>query len=206
MLLKIHPDNPNPRKIAEVVECLKDGGLIIYPTDTLYGLGCDISNKAAMEKLYWYKGVKQAKANLSFICNDLSHISEYAAQLDNSTFKLLKSCLPGPYTFILKASRNLPHVIKNKKKTVGIRVPDHNIAQAIVTALGHPIVSTSVKKNDDFLDYETDPEIIHEELGHLVDIVIDGGTGGLVPSTVIDCTGDQPVLVRQGKGEVELLE
>ena len=205
MLLEIHPDNPQPRLIAQVVECLNDGGLISYPTDTLYGLGCDIYHKAAMEKLYRYKGLKAGKANLSFICSDLSHISEYAAQLDNSTYKLMKRALPGPYTFILRASNSIPKLFKNNKKTIGIRVPDHAIAHAIIDALGHPIVSTSVRNNDDFMDYQTDPFIIHEELGDLVDIVIDGGSGGIYPSTVIDCTEMEPEVIREGKGGLDVL-
>jgi tRNA threonylcarbamoyl adenosine modification protein (Sua5/YciO/YrdC/YwlC family) len=205
MLLRIHPDNPNQRKIATVVDCLKKGGLVIYPTDTLYGLGCDIGNKAAMQKLYRYKGVKKEKADFSIICNDLSHISEFAAQLDNSTYKLMKQCLPGPYTFILRASRNLPNVFRNKKKTIGIRVPGNPIAHDIVTELGHPIVTTSVKIEDDYVDYPTDPAVIYDIFGRHVDIVIDGGPGGLIPSTVIDCTGSEPVLIRKGKGEVDML-
>jgi len=205
MLLKIHPDNPQPRRIAQVVECLKNSGLIIYPTDTLYGLGCDIHNKSAMERLHRYKGINQKKANLSFICSDLSHISEYAAQLDNPTYKLMKRALPGPYTFILKANSNVPKLFRNNKKTVGIRVPDHAIAHAIINELGNPIVSTSVRIDNDFANYLSNPEIIHAELGHLVDIVIDGGVGGLIPSTIINCTGREPVLIREGKGDVNVI-
>lgn len=204
MLLKIHPENPETRKVKQVVECLQDGGLIIYPTDTVYGLGCDLFSKSAMERLYRYKGVKPNKANFSFICENLSNLSEYAAQLDTPTYKLMNRCLPGPYTFILKASGKLPAFFKNKKKTVGIRVPEHIITNTIVHALGRPLVSTSVHHSDSFIDYFTDPELIHEEMGHLVDMVIDGGIGGLEPSTVIDCTGREAVLVREGKGEVEI--
>ena len=206
MLLRIHPENPDPRKVKMVAECLRDGGLIIYPTDTVYGLGCDISNKSAMERLYRFKGVKPGKANFSFICYDLSHITEYAKQVDTPTYKLMRHCLPGPYTFILKASNTIPRPFKNKKKTVGIRVPDNEIARAIVQELGHPIVSTSVHHTDKILDYITDPEYIHEELGRIVDIVVDGGPGGVEPSTVIDCTGGEPELIRAGKGEVEVIE
>lgn len=205
MILKIHPDNPDKRKVAMVADCLREGGLVIYPTDTVYGLGCDISNKSAMERLYRFKGVKPGKANFSFICYDLSHISEYAAQLDNATYKLMRACLPGPYTFILKASSNVPRAFKNKKRTVGIRVPDNNIAREIVREFGTPIVSTSVHHTDKILDYITDPEYIHEELGKVVDIVVDGGAGGLEPSTVIDCVGHTPELIRLGKGPVDLI-
>jgi len=204
MLLKIHPDNPDRRKIGMVVDCLRKGGLVIYPSDTVYGLGCDISNKAAMERLCRYKGIKPAKANFTIICKDLSHISEYASQLENSIFKFMRHNVPGPYTFILKGSRNISKIFWGNKKTVGIRVPDNNISREIVNELGHPIVGTSVHSNDSFLDYYTDAEIIHEELGKFVDIVVDGGPGGLLPSTIFDCTGHEPVLIREGKGEVDI--
>lgn len=205
MLLKIHPDNPDRRKVAMVIECLRDGGLVIYPTDTVYGLGCDISNKGAMERLCRYKGIKPNKANFSIICADFSHLSEYAAQIDTPTYKLMNRCLPGPYTFILRGSGNLSKVFWGNKRTVGIRVPDNEIVRTVVQALGHPIVSSSVHSNDTFLDYYTDPEIIHEELGKHVDIVIDGGIGGLEPSTIIDCTGDEPEVIREGKGDPDVL-
>ena len=202
MIVKLYEENPSERIVKQVVDCLKSGGLVVYPTDTLYGLGCDIFNKRAMERLYRYKGVKAKKANFSFICYDLSHISEYAAQLDTPTYKLMKSCLPGPFTFILKASKQIPTLFKNNKKTVGIRVPDNNIARMMVKELGYPIVSTSIFQKDDVLGYYTDPEEIHDELGHLVDIVVDGGIGGLEASTVVDCTGYEPEILRQGKGEL----
>ena len=201
MLVKIYEENPNPREISKVVDCLKSGGLVIYPTDTVYGLGCDIFNKRAMERLYQFKGLKpKNKANFSIICYDLSDISTYAKQLDTPTYKLMKRCLPGPFTFILPASRQIPKYFVNNRKTIGIRVPDNAIARTIVNELGHPIVSTSVHHRDKIIDYITDPELIHEELGHLVDIVVDGGNGGIDPSTVVDCSGNEVEIIRQGKG------
>jgi tRNA threonylcarbamoyl adenosine modification protein (Sua5/YciO/YrdC/YwlC family) len=203
-LLKIYQENPNPKAINQVVDVLKSGGLIIYPTDTVYGLGCDISNSKALEKLARLKGIKLEKANWSFICADLSNLSDYARQLDSPTFKLLKRALPGPYTFILPGSSNLPRDFK-RKKTVGIRVPDHSIPQAIVTALGHPIVSTSIHDEDDLLEYTTDPELIYEKWKDVVDLVIDGGYGGNIASTIIDLSGNEPELIREGKGELDIL-
>lgn len=205
MLLSIHPENPEPRKIKQVTECLADGGLVIYPTDTVYGLGCDIFNQKAIERLCRLKGVKPGKMSFSFICNDLSHISEYTLNLDTPTYKLMKKALPGPFTFILKANNSIPKLFKNNKKTVGIRVPDHPIPRAIVAELGHPIITTSIHHEDEILDYITDPELIYERFGKLVDIVIDGGWGGIEPSTVVDCTGDFPEVVREGKGDPDLL-
>ncbi len=202
MFLQINSENPSSRKIAKVVECLENGGIIIYPTDTVYGLGCDIHNPKAVERICRIKGIKPNKANLSFICNDLSHLSEYAAQLDNQTFKLLKRTLPGPFTYILKASNVVPKLFKSNKKTVGIRVPDNNIAQTIIAELGRPILSTSLKSENDFIEYLTDPYDIHEQYQKLVDIVIDGGVGGNQPSTVVDCTGSSPEVIRQGAGEI----
>ena len=195
MFLQINTENPSMRKIGKVIECLENGGVIVYPTDTVYGLGCDIHNQKAVERICRIKGIKPNKANLSFICNDLSHLSEYAAQLDNSTFKLLKRTLPGPFTFILKASNVVPKLFKNNKKTVGIRVPDNKIAQTLVQELGRPILSTSLKADDDFVEYLTDPFDIYEQYKKLVDIVIDGGIGRTVPSTVVDCTGYEPCLL-----------
>ena len=203
MLLNIHPVNPDKRKIAQVVECLRSGGVVIYPTDTVYGLGCDIYQSRAIERICRMKGVKPEKANLSFICNDLSHISEFTLNVDTPTYKLMRRLLPGPFTFILKANNSVPKLFKNNKRTVGIRVPDNAIARDIVQELGHPIVSTSIHHDDDIIEYITDPEMIFEQYGHLVDIVIDGGIGGLDPSTVVDCTQDEPVILRQGKGELE---
>lgn len=203
MLLKLFPDNIDMRKMQQIVDCLKKGGLVIYPTDTVYGLGCDISNKDAVEKVCRIKGVKSDKINFSFICNDLSHISDYTLNIDTPTYKLMKRCLPGPYTFILKANNSIPKLFKNNKKTVGIRVPDNAIARMIVQELDHPIITTSVHHEDDIIDYITDPNAIYERFEKLVDIVIDGGMGGYKPSTVIDCTGDEPELVREGLGSIE---
>jgi len=202
-LIRIYEENPNPKEIQKVVKTLKNGGLIIYPSDTVYALGCDITNKSALERIAQIKGVKLEKANFSFICEDLSNLSDYVKQIDTSTFKLLKRALPGPYTFILPSNNNLPSAFK-KKKEVGIRVPDHSVARAIVRALGNPIVSTSIKDEDEVIEYTTDPELIYEKWDNLVDIVIDGGYGGNIASTVIDLTGDEPILVREGKGDLEI--
>jgi tRNA threonylcarbamoyl adenosine modification protein (Sua5/YciO/YrdC/YwlC family) len=200
MLVQIHPDNPNPREIQKVVNLLHDGGVIIYPTDTVYGLGCDITKSKAVERIARIKGLKLEKANFSFICHDLSHLSNYTRHIGNSTFKMMKHYLPGPFTFILPANSNVPGIFKNKKKTVGIRIPDNNIPLEIVRELGHPILTTSIHDYDEVIDYTTDPEIIHENMGNLVDLVIDGGFGRNVPSTVIDCTVDPPEILRQGLG------
>ncbi|QTE22963.1 L-threonylcarbamoyladenylate synthase [Polaribacter cellanae] len=202
--IKIYNENPNPKEIAKVVKILRSGGLIIYPTDTVYGLGCDITNTKALEKIAQIKGVKLEKANFSFICNDLSHLSDYVKQIDSPTFKILKRALPGPYTFILPGSNNLPKVFK-KKKTVGIRIPDNNIARCLVEALGNPIISTSIHDEDDILEYTTDPELIFEKWNKLVDVVIDGGYGDNYASTVIDLTTDKPEIIREGKGSLDIL-
>ncbi|MEZ7945716.1 MAG: L-threonylcarbamoyladenylate synthase [Flavobacteriaceae bacterium] len=202
--IKIYKDNPNPTEINKVVDVLKKGGLVIYPTDTVYGLGCDITNTKAVEKIARIKGIKLEKANFSFICNDLSHLSDYVKQIDTPTYKLLKRALPGPYTFILPGSKSLPKVFK-KKKTVGIRVPDNTIARAIVEALGNPIISTSIYDEDDVLEYTTDPELIFEKWQHLVDGVIDGGFGDNYASTIIDLTAQEPVVIREGKGSLDIL-
>ncbi|TQD39282.1 L-threonylcarbamoyladenylate synthase [Haloflavibacter putidus] len=201
-LLRVYEENPSPKAIKKIVEVLKNGGLVIYPTDTVYGLGCDINNTAALEKIAKIKGVKLEKSNFSFIVEDLSNLSEYT-QLNNQNFKILKRSLPGPYTFILPGSNNLPSVFK-KKKTVGIRVPDNGIAKAIVQELGNPIVSTSIKDDDEVLEYTTDPELIAEKWNKLVDLVVDGGYGDNVASTVIDLTGEDPVVVREGKGDLSI--
>lgn len=202
--IKIYKDNPNPTEINKVVDVLKKGGLVIYPTDTVYGLGCDITNTKAVEKIARIKGIKLEKANFSFICNDLSHLSDYVKQIDTPTYKLLKRALPGPYTFILPGSKSLPKVFK-KKKTVGIRVPDNTIARAIVEALGNPIISTSIYDEDDVIEYTTDPELIFEKWQHLVDGVIDGGFGDNYASTIIDLTAQEPVVIREGKGSLDIL-
>lgn len=203
MLVKLYEKNPDLKLIREIVDLLEKGGIIIYPTDTVYGIGCDITKTRAVEKIAWIKGLKPEKANFAFICSDLSHLSDYARQVDNDTFKLMKSYLPGPYTFILNASSNVPRILKKNKKTVGIRIPDNNIILEIVRQLGHPILTTSLREDDDIIEYHTDPEHIHEQYKDLVDLVIDGGYGGVIPSTVLDCTDDQPVLIREGLGEVD---
>ncbi len=201
--VRIYKENPNPKEITRVVEVLKKGGLIIYPTDTVYGLGCDISNSKALERVARIKGVKLDRANFSFICHDLSNLSDYVKQIDTSTFKVLKRALPGPYTFILPGSKSLPSAFK-KRKTVGIRVPDNNIALEIVKQLGNPIISTSIRDEDEILEYTTDPELILEKWGNLVDLVIDGGYGDNEASTVIDFSGDIPEIIREGKGSIEI--
>ncbi len=202
--IKIYENNPNEVAIKKVVEVLKSGGLVIYPTDTVYGLGCDITNSKALERIAKIKGVKLEKANFSFICYDLSHISDYIKQIDTSTFKILKRALPGPYTFILPGNNNLPKEFK-KKTSVGIRVPDNAIALEIVRQLGNPIVSTSIHDEDEVLEYSTDPELIFEKWQNLVDLVIDGGYGDNIASTIIDLSGFEPVVIREGKGSLDIL-
>lgn len=199
MLLPIHPDNPHARNIRTAVDTLRNGGVIVYPTDTIYGLGCDIYNPAAIERICRIKGVDPKKAQFSFVCSDLSHLSDYAKSISTPTFRILKQHLPGPYTFILSASREVPKLLKTKKDTVGIRVPDHRITQELVRELGHPIMSVSLPMDGD-VEYFTDPELIHDQFENLVDLVIDGGVGGIIPSTVVDCTQDEPVLIREGAG------
>lgn len=198
MLIKIYNENPNPRELEKVVSVLKDGGIVIYPTDTLYGMGCDALNVRAVEAICALKGINPQKSNLSIICNDLSNISEYA-KVNTPTFKLMRKNLPGPFTFILPTTSSLPKIYKNKK-TVGIRVPDNSIIREIVEMLGNPVLNTTVKDEDEEMEYTTDPELIHEKWGDVADIVIDGGFGGIEPSTVVDCTGDEPEIIRQGKG------
>jgi tRNA threonylcarbamoyl adenosine modification protein (Sua5/YciO/YrdC/YwlC family) len=201
--IKIYPENPNPKAIQQVVHCLKRGGLIIYPTDTVYGLGCDFTNIKALERIAKIKGVKLEKSNFSFVCEDLSNLSDYAKQIDTSTFKILKRALPGPYTFILPGAKTLPNPFK-KRKTVGIRVPDNSIAIAIVNALGNPIVSTSIRDDDDIVEYTTDPELILEKWHNRVDMVIDGGYGDNEASTVVDLSENPPLILREGKGSLEI--
>jgi tRNA threonylcarbamoyl adenosine modification protein (Sua5/YciO/YrdC/YwlC family) len=201
--IKIYPENPNPKEIQKVVKVLKNGGLIIYPTDTVYGLGCDITNIKALERIARIKGVKLEKSNFSFVCEDLSNLSDYVKQIDTTTFKILKRALPGPYTFILPGAKTLPNPFK-KRKTVGIRVPDNSIALALVSALGNPIVSTSIRDDDEVIEYTTDPELILEKWNNRVDLVIDGGYGDNEPSTVIDLSEDEPIIIREGKGSLEI--
>lgn len=203
-LIKIYPNNPQEAALEKVVRALRDGALIIYPTDTVYGIGCDITNNKALEKLAKLKGVKLEKATWSFICADLSNISDYVKQIDTATFKILKRSLPGPYTFVLPGNNNLPKAFK-KRKTIGIRVPDHSIPKKIVEMLGNPIVSTSIYHPDVVLEYTTDPELIFEKWSPHVAFVIDGGYGDNVPSTIVDLSGDSPELIRRGKGDFDLL-
>ena len=202
-LIKLYEEKTDQQQLKRIAKAMRDGALVIYPTDTVYGLGCDITNKEAIEKIARIKGIKSDKANFSFICEDLSNLSDYTAQLDSATFKILKRNLPGPYTFVLPGNNNLPGIFK-KKKTVGIRVPANNIATGLVKALGNPIISTSIKDEDEILEYTTDPSLIHEKWDKLVDFVIDAGAGGNVGSTVIDLTTPEPTLIREGKGSIEL--
>ena len=206
MLLNIHQKNPDSRKIKQVVECLNDGGVIIYPTDTVYAFGCDVYNKKAMERLCHIKGIDIKKHNLSFICYNLSHIADFTKHLDTPTYKLMKKTLPGPYTFILNAKTSIPKLFKNKKKEIGIRIPDNNIPREIVKELGNPIVTTSVKDNDMVLEYSTDPELIHEYFENKVDLVISSGYGESTPSTIVKCTNNFPEILRKGKGDTSLFE
>lgn len=202
-LIKLFEENPNPKQVEKIGRILRKGGLIIYPTDTVYGLGCDITNSKALQKIARIKGIKLEKANWSFVCPDLSNLSDYVRQIDTATFKILKRALPGPYTFILPGNNNLPKDFK-KKKTVGIRVPDNAIVQALVTELGNPIVSTSIRDDDDILEYTTDPELIYEKWQNLVDVVVDGGYGGNIASTVVDLSSGHPEIVREGKGSIDI--
>lgn len=202
MLLKIHPDNPNPRQIDMAMEALHNNGLIIYPTDTVYGLAWDINSPKAFDKIVKIKGKNALKENFSLVCSDISQVSQFTLQINNATFKLLKHNLPGPFTFILNANSNVPRFYKTKKKTVGVRIPNNNIAIELVKKLGHPFMTTSLHHEDEILDYMTDPELIHENYEHLVDHVIDGGYGNNEASTVIDCTGDEFEIIRQGIGEL----
>jgi len=198
MLISIHPTNPQPRQLAIIKDCLESGGIIAYPTDTIYGLGCDIFHPEAVEKICAIKKVNPEKAQLSFICADLSNLSNYAKSINNSLFRILKSTLPGPFTFVLPASKEVPKILQNKKKTIGLRIPDNKIALAIIETLGHPILSASFP-GENIEDY-TDPEIIQEHWGKQIDIVVDGGIGGIIPSTVVDCTTDEYIILRQGAG------
>lgn len=201
IFIKIYPENPEIKKITQVVECLQDGGIVIYPTDTVYGLGCDIHNNKAVERICKIKNINPNRNNLSFICYDLSHIAEYA-KVETGIFKVMKKALPGPFTFILPASGSVPKLLNTNKKTVGIRVPNHTIPRMIVKELGHPIVTTSIRDEDEVIEYSTDPELIFEKYKNLVDIVIDGGYGNNIASTIIDCTEDELHVVREGLGDI----
>ena len=205
MYLSIHPNNPEERKIEQVVKILKDGGVIIYPTDTVYGIGCDIRNQSAIEKVCKIRGLKPEKAALSIMCKDISQISEYTQQIDNPYFKLLKKNLPGPFTFILNSNNSVPKMFKNKKRTIGIRIPDNKIILELIDHLGAPILTTSLKSDDEILEYFTDPSEIFEDFENLVDLVIDGGIGKNVPSTIVDLTQSEPKIIRKAAGEFNLL-
>ncbi len=205
MLLSIHPDNPDKRKIEQAINVLKKGGVIIYPTDTVYSMACDLNNRKAVERMAQIKGIKIEKANFSLICHDLSNISDYTVQFSNSIYKIMKRALPGPYTFILNANNSVPKLFKSKKKTIGIRVPNNNIAQTLVEELGNPLISTSVHDDDEILEYITDPELIHEKYENILDLVIDGGYGKNEASTIIDCTGNEPEILREGIGSLDII-
>lgn len=200
-LIKIHPINPEPRKIARVTEVLRNGGLIVYPTDTIYGLGCSLLSRKAVERLCQVKQIKPQKLNLSFICHDLSEVSAYVRHIDTPIFKILKRTLPGPFTYILESGSSVPKVLDVNKKTVGIRIPDHRVPLAIVKELGNPLITSSIKSDDEIRTYTTDPEEIYEELKHQVDIVIDSGVGGNIPSTIVDFTSGEPIVTRHGLGD-----
>jgi tRNA threonylcarbamoyl adenosine modification protein (Sua5/YciO/YrdC/YwlC family) len=202
--IKIHPQNPEMRKVNRVIEVLRSGGIIIYPTDTIYGIGCDLMNRKAIEHLCKIMDIKPNKLDLSFICHDLSQISEFAKRIDTPVFKVLKKSLPGPFTFILESSSRVPKILGVNKKTVGIRIPDHQITRSLVETLGNPIITSSIKDEDIIVEYTTDPEEIYEDFKNKVDIVIDGGAGGNVPSTVVDCTGEELMVLRQGLGRIEV--
>lgn len=204
MIFKINPDNPEGRKIRQVVEKLDEGGVIIYPTDTVYGIGCDIFNQKAVEKVCRIRGLDPRKAMLSFICKDISQIAEFSAPIDNATFRVMKKNLPGPFTFVLKSNNSVPKLLKNKKRTIGVRVPNHNIPLQIVESLGRPLLTASLKSDDEILEYFTDPVDIYDDFKNQVDIVIDAGPGGNQPSTVIDCMNDLPEIIREGVGELQV--
>lgn len=201
--IRLYEQNPDPKRIRQVVEVLRNGGIIIYPTDTVYGMGCDITNQRAVERICKIKGINPKKHNFSFVCADLSNIAQYTRVITKPVFKMMKKGLPGPFTFILEASSVVPKILHSNKKTVGIRVPDHTISRAIVEELGQPILSTSIYDEDEVIEYSTDPELIFEKYQHLVDIVIDGGYGQNVASTILDCTGEDVEIIRQGLGQLE---
>jgi tRNA threonylcarbamoyl adenosine modification protein (Sua5/YciO/YrdC/YwlC family) len=199
MLLQVHPDNPQPRNLRTITNCLLNGGIIVYPTDTIYGLGCDIFQHKAIERICRIKNIDPQKAQLSFVCHDLSDLSKYTKSISTPLYRMLKNYLPGPYTFILPASKEVPRILKSKKDTIGLRIPANNITSSLIKELGHPVLSTSLPGQ--LVEEYTDPELIYENFKNLVDIVIDGGTGGMVPSTIVDCTTEPPTLVRQGAGQ-----
>lgn len=201
--IRLYEENPDPRRVRQIVEVLRNGGVIIYPTDTVYGMGCDITNQKAVEKICRIKGINPKKHNFSFVCADLSNISQYTRIISKQVFKMMKKGLPGPFTFILEASSQVPKILHSNKKTVGIRVPNHGIPRAIVEELGQPILSTSIRDEDEIIEYSTDPELIFDKYQNLVDVVIDGGYGSNMPSTILDCTGDEVVVVREGLGQLE---
>lgn len=204
MLLKVHPETPNPRHIKMISECLLDGGVVIMPTDTVYGLTCDIKKSKAVDQIARIKGLKKEKANFSFICEDISQLSEYTRPIPNEIFKLMRQALPGPYTFILNANTRIPKIFQSKKKTIGIRIPENNIPLEVIKNLGHPIMTTSIRDDDEILEYTTDPELIYEKYKKTVDLIIDGGYGDNLASSIIDCTSDEISLIRQGKGKFPL--
>lgn len=203
MIIKIYPENPNPKQIAKVIEVLQKGGIVIYPTDSVYGIGCNIYNHKAIEKIAKIKGIAPDKSKFSIICHSLSEVSDYTRPITNQTFKLMKKNLPGPFTFILEANNKVPDIFQSNKKTVGIRIPDNPIVIEIVKELGNPILNTSVHDDDEIIEYTTDPELIHEKYQDLVDIVIDGGYGQNTPTTIVDCTGDEPLIIREGIGDLQ---
>jgi len=203
LFLKLYEENPNEKILSQVADILRSGGIIIYPTDTVYGMGCDINNPKAVEKVAQLKGVNLAKTNFSFICYDLSHLSDYAIQVDNDVFKVMRKNLPGPFTFILTASKKVPKLFKSKKKTVGIRIPNNKIVREIVNTLGNPILSSSIYDEDEMIEYATDPELIYEKYKNIVDCVIDGGYGGNIPSSIIDCSEGEINILREGLGELQ---
>ncbi|HLR49709.1 MAG TPA: L-threonylcarbamoyladenylate synthase [Candidatus Sphingobacterium stercoripullorum] len=203
MIIKLYNEQPNARLVQQVVSVLEKGGIIIYPTDTVYGIGCDITNPKAIEKIYKIRGLDPKKAHLSFICYDLTDISQYTKPFNTKIFRIVKRALPGPYTFIFNATTQVPKLLSSKKKTVGIRVPDNNIIREIVKQLGRPIVTTSIRDDDDIIEYSTDPELIHEKYENTVDLVIDGGYGDNTPSTVVDVSSGDVEVIREGKGEVD---
>lgn len=205
MLLEIHPENPNPRYIKMVIECLNDNGTIIYPTDSVYGLGCGIDKQKAVERICQIKGIKIEKSNFSILVDDLSRLSDYCKPVDTPVFKILKRTLPGPFTFILNANNNVPRIFKSNKKTIGLRIPDNKICMSIIEAYGNPIISTSIHDSNEVVDYMTDPYEIHEKFENLVDIVIDGGAGNVFPTTIVDVTNGYPEIIREGLGDINLL-